>query len=69
MVRRSWRWWFAAAGIVTGFVDVWVLQAFGLRFSVNQHEAARIIGTYFGLSFAALGFLIGELMERRRKVQ
>jgi signal transduction histidine kinase len=67
MATRSWRWWFAAAGLMTGFLDAWMLQTLGLSFSVNQRDAAWIIGVYFGGSFAVLGFLIGELMERRRR--
>ena len=63
----SWRWWFAAAGLVIGFFDAWMLKQLGLGFSVNRHDAAWIIGAYFGGSFAVLGFLIGELIERRRR--
>src|SRR5262245_54219644 len=65
--RARWRWWLVAAGLATGFFDAWFLRRIGLTFSVNQQDAAWVIGVYFGLSFAGLGLLIGELIERRRR--
>ncbi len=62
-----WRWWAALAGLLAGFADAFFLQALGIRFAVNDHDATLLIGAYFGLSFAALGYLLGALAAARRR--
>src|SRR5438128_822173 len=54
-----WRWWGAVAGLLTGLFDAWLLASLGVGFAVNGHDATLLIGVYFGVSFAALGFLLG----------
>jgi signal transduction histidine kinase len=69
--RRAdrWRWWGAAAGLLTGLCDAVLLAALGVSFAINGHDATLLIGAYFGLSFAVLGFLLGAVAAGRRRDQ
>jgi len=67
--ERRWRWWGAAAGLATGLGDALILSALGVGFAVNGRSATLLVGAYFGLSFAALGFLLGSVAAARRRDQ
>lgn len=62
-----WRWWGAVAGLLTGLFDALLMSALGVRFEVNGWDATLPVGVYFGLSFAALGFLLGTVAAGRRR--
>lgn len=64
---RAWRWWGAAAGFVTGLFDAGMLAALGVGFRIGSTDATWMVGAYFGLTFAALGFLLGTVAEGRRR--
>jgi two-component system sensor histidine kinase HydH len=64
---RSWRWWGAAVGLLTGLGDAATLKWVGVAFAINGHDATLLVGGYFGLSFAVLGFLLGAVFEGRRR--
>jgi signal transduction histidine kinase len=64
-----WRWWGAAAGMLTGLGDAVVLTVFGISFAINGHDATLLVGAYFGCSFAILGFLLGSVFEGRWRDQ
>jgi signal transduction histidine kinase len=64
---RRWRWWGAGVGLLTGLGDALILGAFGVRFEMNGHDATLLVGGYFGLSFALLGFLLGSVAAARRR--
>jgi signal transduction histidine kinase len=62
-----WRWWGAAAGLLTGLGDAAMLSALGVSFALNGRNAGVLVGVYFGLSFALLGYLLGTLAAARRR--
>jgi signal transduction histidine kinase len=69
---RTWRlrfdrWWGLAGGLVLAVLDTLAAASLGIRFEVNGAEATWLTAAYFGSSFAALGFLIGWLVEVRRR--
>jgi two-component system sensor histidine kinase HydH len=63
------RWWGLAAGILWAVMDTATAVVLGIRFDVNGHDATLVTGAFFGSSFAALGFLIGWVVEARRRDQ
>ena len=62
-----WRWWGATAGLLTGLGDAVLLKRLGVGFAINGRDATLLVGMYFGLSFALLGFLVGYVVEGRRR--
>lgn len=63
----AWRWWGLAAGILSGAVDTLGLRAVGVPLEVGGHDVSIAVALFFGTSFAALGFLVGYLVEQRRR--
>src|SRR5215468_989763 len=64
---RRWCWWGAAAGLLTGLFDAALLATLGVSFQMNGHNVTVLIGVYFGISFAVLGFLLGWAAAARRR--
>ncbi|MBI1815301.1 MAG: hypothetical protein HYR72_10010 [Deltaproteobacteria bacterium] len=62
-----WRWWGALAGLATGLFDAVFLTQLGVSFAINGHDATLLVGAYFGLTFALLGYLVGLLAASRRR--
>src|SRR5512143_1302661 len=62
-----WRWWGAAAGLFTGLGDAVLLKRLGVGFAINGRDATLLVGVYFGLSFAVLGFLLGAVFAAQRR--
>lgn len=65
----TWRWWGAVAGLLVGLGDATLLRWLGVGFAVNGRDATLLVGAYFGVSFAVLGFLLGAVFEARRRDQ
>src|SRR5438552_6210267 len=61
------RWWGAAAGVVLAVVDTLTISTLGVRFEMNGHQVSPLVGVWFGSSFALLGFLVGYVLEGRRR--
>src|SRR2546425_173009 len=61
------RWWGAAAGVVLAVVDTLTISALGVRFEMNGHQVSPLVGVWFGSSFALLGYLVGYVVEGRRR--
>ena len=61
------RWWGLVLGLIGGGADIAGLSFFGVNFAVNEWDARPLIALYFGVSFAALGYLIGYLVESQRR--
>jgi signal transduction histidine kinase len=55
-----------ALGVLIALGDVLLANSFGLRFAVGAHDGNVIVFVYLALSFGGLGFLVGELIERRK---
>jgi two-component system sensor histidine kinase HydH len=64
-----WRWYGATAGLLTGLGDALLLKWLGVGFAINGRDATLLVGMYFGLSFAALGFLLGVVFAAQRRGQ
>jgi len=62
-----WRWWGALAGLLTGLGDATLLAALGVSFAMNGRDATLLVGAYFGVSFATLGYLLGAVAAARRR--
>jgi len=61
------RWWGAGAGIVLAITDTLTVDALGIRFELNGHDAWPLVAAWFGCSFALLGYLVGYAAEARRR--
>lgn len=61
------RWWGLAGGVLWAVVDTASIVALGIRFQVNGSDATLFTGLFFGSSFALLGFLLGYVVEGRRR--
>jgi len=66
-MRRHLKYYLAGAGIALALVDTTTLAAFGISFAMNGRDVTALVATFFGSSFALLGFLIGALIESRRR--
>src|SRR5258708_25669200 len=66
---QRWRWWGTVAGLGAGLFDAVLLAWLGGRFEMNGHDMMLLVGAYFGLSFAALGYLLGSVAAGRRRDQ
>jgi signal transduction histidine kinase len=61
------RWWGLLAGLLLAVSDTATVRALGITFQVNGRDATLLVGAFFGASFALLGFLVGYVMEGRRR--
>jgi two-component system sensor histidine kinase HydH len=53
--------------MAVGLGDTAILHTLGVTFEINGRDGSWLVGAYFGLSFAVLGFLLVALMEGRRR--
>ncbi len=60
-------WWGAAAGIALALIDTATLSRFGITFAMNGRDVTLLVGAFFGSSLALFGFLVGALIEGRRR--
>jgi signal transduction histidine kinase len=65
--RARLRWWGAAIGIGIAFADTLSLGWLGATFEMNGRDVTWLVVVWFGLSFALLGFLLGDAIETRRR--
>jgi two-component system sensor histidine kinase HydH len=61
------RWWGAALGVVLGLADTFGLAVLGASFEMGGRDITWLVAFWFGSSFALLGFLLGDLLDRRRR--
>src|SRR5262245_20758630 len=64
---RRLRYWGAAAGTVLGIVDTATLWVLGTSFQMNGHDVTLVVAGFFASSFALLGYLVGYVLEGRRR--
>ncbi len=70
--RESWRglrlrWWGIIGGLAGGILDIAALSLAGFTFTISGADARLPMAVYFGVSFAALGYLLGSLIETQRR--
>ena len=65
--ERSYRWIGLAIGIALGAIDTIGALAMGITFSISDSDATLGVWVYLSLSFGGLGYLIGWLVESRRR--
>jgi signal transduction histidine kinase len=65
--RGRLRWWGAAIGVVGALADTLSLGWLGATFEMNGRDVTWLVVTWFGLSFALLGFLLGDAIDARRR--
>ena len=66
-MTRHLRFTLAGAGVALALVDTATLAAFGITFAMNGRDVTMLVAAFFGSSFALLGYLIGALIESRRR--
>ena len=65
--RRRLRWWGAAAGLLVAATDTFSLVWLGASFEMGGRDVTALVFVWFGLSFALLGFLLGSILDARRR--
>jgi signal transduction histidine kinase len=61
------RWWGAGAGVLLALTDTATMAALGVRFEMNGRDVGWLVSLFFGSSSAVLGYLIGFVIEGRRR--
>jgi signal transduction histidine kinase len=65
--RDTMRWWGAVAGALLAVVDTFGLASAGVTFSMSGRDVTLLTCGYFAVSFATLGFLVGYVVDLRRR--
>ena len=61
------RWWGLAAGLVGALFDTGAMAALGITFQMNGRAVGWLVTLVIGSSYGLLGFLLGLLVEARRR--
>ncbi len=61
------RWVGMAVGILAAVSDTIAMRWLGISFAMNGRDVGWLVGTTFGSSSALLGFLLGWVIEGRRR--
>ena len=61
------RWWGAGAGLAVALVDTLTIAALGVTFELNGRDVSLLVAGFFGSSLAIMGFLLGWVIEGRRR--
>ncbi len=64
---RSLRWPGAALGLLAAIADTAGLRLLGASFAINGRDVSALVAAWFGVSFAALGYLLGDAIDGRRR--
>jgi len=62
-----WRWWGAGFGLAAGLFDAVLMDAVGIDLGMRGRNMMWLVGLYFGVSFAFLGYLLGVVAAGRRR--
>jgi signal transduction histidine kinase len=66
-LRGRARWVCLVAGLVVAVVDVVAARALGLTFELSGRDVTALVWLYLAISFGGLGYLVGWLLELRRR--
>jgi signal transduction histidine kinase len=61
------RWIGLFAGVALAVVDTYAARALGVTFEIGGRDASMAVLVYLAASFAAFGFMVGYLLELRRR--
>ncbi|MEO6028843.1 MAG: ATP-binding protein [Candidatus Binatia bacterium] len=61
------RWVGVAVGLLSASFDTVVMRALGVTFAMNGRDVSLVVGAVFGSSLALLGYLLGRVIEGRRR--
>lgn len=63
------RWLLALGGLLVSVLDIAVAIGLGADLSINGHDIRVFVWLYLAVSFVAVGFLVGVLIEQRRRAR
>ena len=66
---RPLRWIGLTIGVAISAVDMVIASVLGITFAISDSDATTAVWAYLAVSFGVLGYLIGWLMESRRREQ
>jgi two-component system sensor histidine kinase HydH len=61
------RWWGAGGGALLALLDTATLAWLGVTFDMNGRDVTLLVAAFFGSSFTLLGFLVGSVVDGRRR--
>ena len=61
------RWIGVVVGLAIATSDTLMMRALGITFAMNGREVSLLVGATFGSSLALLGYLLGRVIEGRRR--
>lgn len=67
--ESRWRWAGALVGLVVGCGEWAITRAVGISISRNDQEISTEFMIFFVVSYGAVGWLVGRLLEARRQLQ
>jgi signal transduction histidine kinase len=67
LLHRHPRWIGLGAGLVVAVLDVVGARSLGLAFELNGRDVTAAVWLYLAISFGGLGYLVGWLVELRRR--
>ena len=65
--KSSLRWWGAAIGVAIAVADTILPGWVGIDLTSGGHDLTLVVGAWFGISFALVGFLFGQAIDDRRR--
>lgn len=65
--RGVLRWWCAVLGLLSSAADTFALKWLGTSFTFHGRDVTPLTAAWFGLTFAILGYLLGDSIDRRRR--
>ncbi len=60
-------WVGSAVGIAIAVTDTLAMRLLGISFAMNGRDVSLLVGAMFGSSLAVMGFLLGRVIEGRRR--
>ena len=68
-LKSHLQWWGGALGAVIAVADALVLKWMGVNLTSHGHDVMWPVVAWFGVWFAALGFMLGKTLDDRRRAR